>query len=32
MKGNKGTLHECTDLNMWGDLYNVNFLFHVFDF
>jgi hypothetical protein len=31
MQGNKGTLHECTHLNKWGHLYNVNFLFQVFD-
>jgi hypothetical protein len=31
MQGKKETLHECTHLNKWGHLYNVNFLLQVFD-
>jgi hypothetical protein len=32
MQGKKGTLHECTHLNRWEHLYNVNFLLQFFDF
>jgi hypothetical protein len=32
MQGKKGTSHECTHLNKWGHLYNVNLLLQVFDF
>jgi hypothetical protein len=32
MQEKKGTSHECAHLNKWGHLYNVIFLFQVFDF